>query len=57
MHDLLAPIYLAVHHDSLSENLVADLNESIVQEFFSELWVSADAWALFNVVMKGASRW
>lgn len=54
---MLAPIYLAVHHDSLSENLVADLNESIVQEFFSELWVSADAWALFNVVMKGASRW
>ena len=55
MHELLAPLYYAVQYDSVlcSE----DEDPTAFQEICSRTWVAADAWALFNVVMNGVSRW
>ncbi|KAF8212316.1 rab-GTPase-TBC domain-containing protein [Mycena galopus ATCC 62051] len=56
MHELLAPLYYAVDYDSVEETgEFAD--DPAIQEFCSRIWVAADAWALFEAVMRGASRW
>ncbi|KAF7295000.1 Rab-GAP TBC domain-containing protein [Mycena indigotica] len=52
MHELLAPLYYAVDHDSVEES-----TEPPLQELCARTWVAADAFALFCAVMKGASRW
>nr|GAT47242.1 predicted protein [Mycena chlorophos] len=52
MHELLAPLYLAVEHDS-----VDDSADPSLREFCARDWVAADAFALFCAVMRGASRW
>ena len=54
MHELLAPLYFAVDCDSISED--ADLDPA-TKEFCARAWVAADAWLLFDAVMKGAGRW
>lgn len=54
MHELLAPLYYAVDYDSLSDDADTD---SATKEFCSRAWVAADAWLLFDAVMKGAGRW
>ncbi|KAJ7109299.1 rab-GTPase-TBC domain-containing protein [Mycena epipterygia] len=56
MHELLAPLYYAVDYDSTEEH--AELvNDPVLQEFSSRTWVAADAWALFEALMRGGSRW
>lgn len=56
MHELLAPLYYAVDYDSVSEDEAA-LGDHPLKEFCSQLWVAADAWALFDKVMRGVGRW
>ncbi|KAJ7219200.1 RabGAP/TBC [Mycena pura] len=53
MHELLAPLYYAVDYDSSEE--LAD--ESAIKELCARTWVAADAWALFEAIMRGSSRW
>ncbi|KAJ7172546.1 rab-GTPase-TBC domain-containing protein [Mycena filopes] len=53
MHELLAPLYYAVDYDSVEENG----DDTTIQDLCSRTWVAADAWALFEAVMRGASRW
>ncbi|KAJ7046706.1 rab-GTPase-TBC domain-containing protein [Mycena alexandri] len=53
MHELLAPLYYAVDYDSTEDNV----DEPAIQDFCSRTWVAADAWALFEAIMRGASRW
>ncbi|KAF5391359.1 hypothetical protein D9757_002024 [Collybiopsis confluens] len=56
MHELLAPLYHAVDVDSLE--LVAQEPEfDMIQELCSKVWVAADAWILFDSLMRFASRW
>lgn len=57
MHELLAPLYYAVEYDSISEEAVGMVKSPVVQEVCSRSWVAADAWALFDAVMHGVSRW
>ncbi|KAJ7632543.1 rab-GTPase-TBC domain-containing protein [Roridomyces roridus] len=52
MHELLAPLYYAVDYDSTE-----DQADPTMQELCSRTWVAADAWALFEALMSGASRW
>ncbi|KAJ7740686.1 rab-GTPase-TBC domain-containing protein [Mycena maculata] len=55
MHELLAPLYYAVDYDSTEES--AEVDDPAMQEFCSRTWVAADSWALFETLMRGASRW
>lgn len=60
MHELLAPLYHAVDYDSIptsSPHPVELSSDSPIIEFCAQLWVAADAWALFDAVMQGAGRW
>ena len=54
MHELLAPIYLAVDLDSIQDDAEVDIE---IKQYCSRNWVAADAWALFTVVMEGVSAW
>ena len=58
MHELLAPLYHAVAFDALpqEEGITIDADISL-QDLCSSLWVAADAWTLFEAVMRGVSRW
>ena len=56
MHELLACLYYALDYDSLPSD-ATETDDSAVKEFCSRVWVAADAWALFNVVMQGIGRW
>ncbi|EEB96022.1 hypothetical protein MPER_04913 [Moniliophthora perniciosa FA553] len=53
MHELLAPIYFAVDLDSLAD----DVGDTDTQEICSRTWVAADAWAIFQSIMKSVSIW
>ncbi|PFH54401.1 hypothetical protein AMATHDRAFT_78639 [Amanita thiersii Skay4041] len=55
MHELLAPLYHAVEYDSVSSP--DDDNTSAFEQVCSRTWVAADSWILFDIVMKGVSRW
>ncbi|KAJ7097997.1 RabGAP/TBC [Mycena belliarum] len=57
MHELLAPLYYAVDYDSVEETPAEAENDSTLHELCSRAWVAADAWALFEAMMRGASRW
>ena len=54
MHEILAPLYFAVDHDSIPQD--ANFGTPELRELCSRLWVAADAWALFNRVMRGLSK-
>ncbi|KAJ6596816.1 rab-GTPase-TBC domain-containing protein [Mycena vulgaris] len=56
MHELLAPLFYAVDYDS-TEDAAEVESDAPMHEFCSRTWVAADAWALFEAVMRGASRW
>lgn len=56
MHELLAPLYYAVDYDSISEE-GPSFGDHSLSELCSWLWVAADAWALFDSVMRGVGRW
>ncbi|GLB35004.1 putative protein with domain in Tre-2, BUB2p, and Cdc16p [Lyophyllum shimeji] len=56
MHEVLAPLYYALDFDSLPPS--ADSSEDAdVREVCSRTWVAGDAWALFESVMRGLSKW
>jgi len=58
MHELLAPLYHAVAFDALPQEEGITINADIsLKDLCSSLWVAADAWALFEAVMRGVSRW
>lgn len=59
MHELLAPLYHAVAYDAImdeQEGVTINADNGL-KELCSPLWVAADAWALFDAVMRSASRW
>ncbi|KAJ7709981.1 rab-GTPase-TBC domain-containing protein [Mycena rosella] len=56
MHELLAPLYYAVDYDSTEEAAEVE-GDAAIHELCSRTWVAADAWALFEAVMRGASKW
>ncbi|CDO68876.1 hypothetical protein BN946_scf185000.g19 [Trametes cinnabarina] len=56
MHELLAPLYYAVDHDSVPSDSEVDVDPAL-KEFCAHQWVAADAWLLFTAVMKGVGRW
>lgn len=53
MHELLAPLYYAVDVDSFADSAQSDT----LTEICSRSWIAADAWVLFESVMRYASRW
>jgi len=57
MHELLAPLYYAVHFDSIVEGELKDVQYKDLVELCSAEFVAADAWALFLSVMEGVSQW
>jgi TBC1 domain family protein 5 len=57
MHELLAPLYFAVDFDSISSETDVPNEDSPLFELCSRVWVAADAWVLFDSVMRGVSRW
>lgn len=57
MHELLAPLYFAVHHDAVTPEQVHDSSFNELVDICSADYIAADAWALFNAVMNGVSRW
>jgi TBC1 domain family protein 5 len=57
MHEVLAPLYHAVRFDSITQNEYFSIEDSELAEICSRLWVAADAWMLFDVVMRGISKW
>ncbi|KAF9480117.1 RabGAP/TBC [Pholiota conissans] len=57
MHELLAPLYFAVHYDAISDGDIQDPNYKDLTELCSANFIAADSWGLFNSVMKGVSKW
>ena len=57
MHELLAPLYYAVHQDAISENEIQDPRYKDLEELCSADFIAADAWGLFKLVMNGVSKW
>ena len=55
MHELLAPLYLAVSYDAITGDESECYQELV--EICSADYVAADAWALFQFVMSGVSQW
>ena len=55
MHELLAPLYFAVSYDAITRDENDHYQE--LEELCSADYVAADAWALFQFVMDGVSRW
>ncbi|KAL0572940.1 hypothetical protein V5O48_009030 [Marasmius crinis-equi] len=54
MHELLAPVYFALAYDSTSAQ---SLQDPIGRDICSPAWVAADAWIIFECVMKSVSIW
>jgi TBC1 domain family protein 5 len=54
MHEILAPLYYAVDYDSIQENGTSGIHD--MEQICSSSWVAADAWALFDKVMRGLSK-
>jgi TBC1 domain family protein 5 len=57
MHELLAPLYQVVDYDSIPHDADTQNLDPAMLELCSKVWVTADAWALFEAVMRGISRW
>ncbi|KIM49172.1 hypothetical protein M413DRAFT_438340 [Hebeloma cylindrosporum] len=57
MHELLAPLYFAVHFDAISDEESQDETWQDLVEICSAHCITADAWELFNSVMNGVSQW
>lgn len=56
MHEVLAPLFYAVSLDSIPDDGNENRDEYLY-ELCSETWIAADAWALFEMVMNGISKW
>lgn len=57
MHELLAPLYFAVHHDAVTPEQVPDSSFAELVDICSADHIAADSWTLFNCVMNGVKRW
>lgn len=60
MHELLAPIYYAVDHDSLDSNsntTNSGPSSNDAHDFCDRTWVAADSWCLFGFIMRNAREW
>jgi len=57
MHEILAPILYALDYDSIDSDAGSDAVHDEASEFCSRRWIAADAWALFDIVMRGANSW
>jgi len=57
MHELLAPLYYAVHFDAVEDGEIADGPYANLRELCSVHYVAGDAWALFSFIMNGVSKW
>ena len=57
MHELLAPVLLAVDYDSITEDDCDDGDDQRLCKLCSRTWVSADTWAIFSVIMEGTAAW
>jgi len=57
MHEILAPLYHAVDFDSITQSESFLVEDSELVEICSRLWVAADAWILFDAIMRGVSKW
>lgn len=55
MHEVLAPLYYALDYDSLTQH--ENAKDFEIREICSKIWVAADAWVLFKIVMRGLSKW
>lgn len=55
MHEVLAPLYLAVHYDSLVET--DESLDPMLNELCSRNWVTADSWTLFDHLMRTMYKW
>ncbi|KAF9457184.1 rab-GTPase-TBC domain-containing protein [Collybia nuda] len=56
MHELLAPLFYALDYDSVIQDN-KNIKPDELQETCSRLWVAADAWTLFTIMMQGISKW
>ena len=56
MHELLAPIFQAVHFDALPSQSSSDTPAELAA-ICDGAWAEADAWALFRVVMSRVGEW
>jgi len=57
MHEILAPLYHAVDFDSVTQSGNIAVEDSELGEICSRFWIAADAWMLFDAVMRGISKW
>lgn len=56
MHEILAPLFYALDYDSIAQGSEI-IKDGEFREICSRLWVAADAWALFTIMMRGLSKW
>lgn len=56
MHELLASIFLAIDYDSVDHWSTAIQDKNIL-EMCDRTWVAADAWSLFEVIMRAVNPW
>ncbi|KAF9264818.1 RabGAP/TBC, partial [Marasmius fiardii PR-910] len=54
MHELLAPLYFALDFDCTVGHSIED---PVGREICSKTWVAADAWVIFECIMKSVSTW
>jgi len=57
MHELLAPLYYAVDIDAIADGEPHGIDDPALAEICSRTWVAADAWILFEAVMRSVSPW
>ncbi|KAI0320176.1 rab-GTPase-TBC domain-containing protein, partial [Amylostereum chailletii] len=58
MHELLAPLYYAIEYDSLPDlDPSSSSDDGETRKMCSSRWVAADAWTLFDNVMRAAGKW
>jgi len=57
MHELLAPLYFAVHFDAITDEDIQGESYQDLVDICSANYIAADAWELFNSVMNGVSQW
>ncbi|THU99309.1 RabGAP/TBC [Dendrothele bispora CBS 962.96] len=57
MHELLAPLYYAVDVDAVADGEPDSVHDPVAVEICSRTWVAADAWILFEAVMRSVSPW
>lgn len=56
MHELLATIFLVLDYDSL-DKWTSSVQDSDILEMCDRIWVAADAWSLFSIMMEALNSW